>query len=71
MDFKNQQITIMGLGNYKKGSGISAALFLTRNNAKLLITDLKTRKELASQIKRLKKFPNIKYVLGRHRKKIS
>ncbi len=66
MNFEKKKVVIMGLGNYKDGSGISAALYFLRNNAKLLITDLKTRKELAPQIKRLKKFNNIKYVLGKH-----
>ncbi len=57
----------MGLGNYRDGSGISAALFFAKKGAKLLVTDLKTKKELASQLKRLKKFKNIKYVLEKHR----
>jgi len=67
MNFKDKKVVLMGLGNYKDGSGISAALFFARNNAKLLITDLQSKKELAPQIKKLKKFPNIKYILGRHR----
>ncbi len=67
MNFKNKKIVVMGLGNYRDGSGISAALFFAKKGAKLLVTDLKTRKELAPQLKRLKKFPNIKYTLGCHR----
>ncbi len=59
----------MGLGNYRDGSGISAALFFAKEGAKLVITDLKKEKDLKHQIKRLKKFKNIKYVLGRHREK--
>ncbi len=59
----------MGLGSYRDGSGISAALYFLKKGAKLLITDLKTKKELVSQLKRLKKFRNIKYVLDKHREK--
>ena len=32
----------------------------------LTITDLKTEEQLTSSLKKLKKFPSIKYVLGRH-----
>ncbi len=77
MNFKDKKIVIFGLGNYRNGSGISAALFFAKEGAKLLITDLKTKKELSPQSKRLsaqgrsasggKKFQNIKYVLGKHR----
>ncbi len=67
MNFKNKKITLIGLGNYKDGSGVSAALFFAKNGAKLTITDLKTKKELSSQLKRFKKFHNIKYILGKHR----
>ncbi|PIQ69404.1 MAG: hypothetical protein COV90_01640 [Candidatus Tagabacteria bacterium CG11_big_fil_rev_8_21_14_0_20_41_11] len=56
MNFGNKKIIIMGLGSYKDGSGISAALFFAKKGANLLITDLKTKKELASQIKRLESF---------------
>ncbi|MDP2910118.1 MAG: UDP-N-acetylmuramoyl-L-alanine--D-glutamate ligase [bacterium] len=69
VDFKNKKVVIFGLGIYEKGSGISAALFFAKKGAKLLITDLKTKKELRLQLKQLKKYKNIKYVLGRHRKK--
>ena len=58
----------MGLGSYEEGSGISAALFFAKEGAGLLITDLKTKEGLRSQLKRLRKFRNIKYVIGKHRK---
>ena len=67
MNFRNKKIIVMGLGSYKDGSGISAALFFAKKGAKLLITDLKTKQELRHQLKRLKKFKNIKYILGKHR----
>jgi UDP-N-acetylmuramoylalanine--D-glutamate ligase len=68
VNYKNKKIVIFGLGNYKKGSGISTALFFARRGAKLIITDLKKEKDLTEPLKRLKKYKNIEYVLGRHRK---
>lgn len=60
----------MGLGLYKDGSGISAARFLIGQGAKLVVTDLKTREQLASQIKRLGRLASqAEFVLGRHREK--
>jgi UDP-N-acetylmuramoylalanine--D-glutamate ligase len=66
-DFKGKKVLIMGLGLYPQGSGISAAKFFARLGANVIVTDLKTRKDLASQIKLLKGF-KIKYVLGKHSK---
>lgn len=70
-NYKNKKVVIFGLGSYKNGSGISAAKFLAKKGAKLLITDLKTEKELAQQLKQLKKLAplgGVKYILSRHRK---
>ena len=70
IDFQGKKALIMGLGLYPKGSGISAVKFLLARNAKVLVTDLRTSKELAEQINRIKKFKNsrnIRYVLGHHR----
>lgn len=55
---------MMGLGIL--GRGVNVAKFLAECDAELTITDLKTEEQLASSLKRLKKFSNIKYVLGRH-----
>ncbi len=65
----------MGLGGYKEGSGISAAKFFISRGDDVLITDLKTEKDLARQIAEIKNFckkskktpPEL--VLGEHRKK--
>ena len=46
----------MGLGLYAKGSGISAAKFFIGRGAKVLITDLKSKKELTTQIASVMKF---------------
>jgi len=56
MDFKNKKVVIMGLGLYAKGSGISAAKFFISRGAKVVITDLKSKKELSGQIESVLKF---------------
>jgi UDP-N-acetylmuramoylalanine--D-glutamate ligase len=63
--FKNKKITLMGLGVL--GRGVNLAKFLSENGAELIITDLKSEKELSSSLDKLKKFKKINYVLGRHR----
>ena len=63
---KNKKVLVMGLGIH--GGGIGVARYLIANGAKVKITDLKTKSELAPSLKKLQKLP-IKYVLGKHRKK--
>ena len=58
----------MGLGSYEEGSGIAAVRFLLAQGAKVTVTDLKTREQLAEQIKRLgPAAKKIGFVLGKHR----
>jgi len=61
------KILILGLGKYPKGSGISAALYFAKHGDEVAVTDLKTEKELAGNVKQLKKYKNVRFVLGRHR----
>ncbi len=63
--FKNKKITVMGLGLL--GRGIGYTKFLAECGADLIVTDLKTKEQLATSLKQLNKFKNIKYVLGEHR----
>ncbi|MEK7185354.1 MAG: UDP-N-acetylmuramoyl-L-alanine--D-glutamate ligase [Patescibacteria group bacterium] len=63
--FKNKKITLMGLGLL--GRGVGDAVFLAEAGADLTVTDLKSEAELASSIDQLKKFKNVKLVLGEHR----
>src|SRR3989344_5705626 len=65
--FRGKKITIMGLGLL--GRGLKVAQYLAENGAELVVTDLKTKPELAKSIKKLRKYKKIKYVLGRHRLK--
>jgi len=66
-DLKNKRITIMGLGLNQGGLGV--ARFLAKAGAKILVTDLKTGKELGPSLEKLKSFFDIRYVLGQHREK--
>ncbi len=63
--FKDKKITIMGLGLL--GRGIGYTKFLAECGADLIVTDLKTEEQLATSLKELSKFKNIKFVLGGHR----
>jgi len=60
-------ILILGLGQFAKGSGISAALFFARQKTNVRVTDQKTEQDLASNVARLKRFKNVKFILGKHR----
>ncbi len=63
--FKGKKITVMGLGLLGRGVGDTA--FLAECGADLIVTDLKTKEQLASSLKILSKYKNITYVLGEHR----
>ncbi len=63
--FKNKKITVMGLGLL--GRGVGDALFLAECGAKLTITDLKPSTALRPSLRKLRKYKNIKYVLGKHK----
>lgn len=66
MIYKGKKITVMGLGRYPKGSGVSAVHFLCTQGARVTVTDLRTKEELKEQLKQLQKYTNIRYVLGKH-----
>lgn len=61
--FKNKKVVVMGLGLLGGGAGV--AKFFAKQGAEVLVTDLKTEKDLKKSVKELKGLP-IKYVLGRH-----
>ncbi len=65
--FSTKTITLMGLGSYEKGSGVSAAQFLAPRCKKLIITDVKTKDQLAKNVRTLARFKNIVWHLGGHR----
>lgn len=64
--FKGKKITVMGLGLL--GRGVGDAEYLAQCGADLIVTDLKTKEQLADSVARLEKYTNIQFVLGEHRK---
>jgi UDP-N-acetylmuramoylalanine--D-glutamate ligase len=52
-NFQDATVTVMGLGRYKKGSGIGAAKWLMRHGAQLVITDLKDEDELRESVEEI------------------
>lgn len=63
--FKGKRITVMGLGLL--GRGVGDAQYLAECGAELIVTDLKTHRDLEDSVVRLKPFPNIKFIFGEHR----
>lgn len=64
--FKDKRITVFGLGLNDGGAGTVA--FLVRQGAReVIVTDIKSREELAPSIQKLAAYKNITYVLGQHR----
>jgi UDP-N-acetylmuramoylalanine--D-glutamate ligase len=50
------------------GGGVGIVKFLAEHGAKVIVTDLKTKEDLAVSIEKLKGIKNIEFVLGQHRK---
>lgn len=65
MDYKNKKVLILGLGLNEGGVGSSK--FFASHGADVLVTDLKSKKELEPSIEKLKEFPYIRYSLGGHK----
>ena len=52
-NFQDASVTVMGLGRYKKGSGIGVAKWLMRHGAQLVITDLKDEEDLRESVEEI------------------
>ena len=66
LHFTGKKITVFGLG--LSGGGVGTALFLAAQGAReIIVTDIKSREELAPSLKKLASYKNITYVLGQHR----
>jgi len=61
--YKGKKVVIMGLGLH--GGGVAAAKFFCSQGSEVLVTDLKTKDQLADSIEKLSGLP-IKYALGGH-----
>ena len=64
--FKNKRITVFGLGLL--GGGVGVVKFLVNQGAKVIVTDIKTKEQLAPSWEKLKGLKNVEFVLGQHRK---
>ena len=64
--FSGKKVLVMGLGLL--GGGVEVVKFFCRQGAKVIVTDLKTKKELKESVEKLKNL-KVEFVLGRHRKK--
>lgn len=62
---KGDRVTVMGLGRF--GGGLGVSQWLLDQGAKVLLTDLATEEELSDQIELIKHHKNITLVLGEHR----
>lgn len=62
----NKHVLILGLGLYPQGSGVSALRYLYSQGAKLIVSDMKSLKDLEPQLKRLKSLKGIRYIFGTH-----
>jgi UDP-N-acetylmuramoylalanine--D-glutamate ligase len=66
--FKGKRVTVMGLGLL--GRAIGDIIFLAKDGADIIVTDLKSENELQESLSMLKKIPEcsgVKFVLGEHR----
>ena len=63
---KDKRVLVMGLGLH--GGGVDTVKFLIREGAKVTVTDMRSRRALASSLKALTAIRGIIYILGRHRK---
>lgn len=54
LNFRNQKITVMGLGLL--GRGVGVVKYLISKGAKVLVTDLKSEKELKPSVEEIKRF---------------
>ncbi len=64
-NFKDKKVLILGLGINQGGLG--ATKFFAKAKAQVKVTDLKTAEQLKPSLDALKEFPNIEYILEKHR----
>ncbi|MFH0937279.1 MAG: UDP-N-acetylmuramoyl-L-alanine--D-glutamate ligase [Candidatus Daviesbacteria bacterium] len=64
-NFKGKKVLILGLGINQGGLG--STRFFAKAGAKIRVTDLKTKEELKLSLDSLTDFPEIEYILGKHR----
>ncbi len=62
----HMNILILGLGQYPKGSGVAAALFFAKRGDRVTVVDFYYTPAMDQNIKQLKKFKNVHFILGKH-----
>jgi len=63
--FKGKRVTVFGIGLL--GGGVGTIRFLVEHGARVIATDIKSKKQLSYSLEQLKGLKNIEYVLGQHR----
>ncbi|MEP7162481.1 MAG: UDP-N-acetylmuramoyl-L-alanine--D-glutamate ligase [Candidatus Moraniibacteriota bacterium] len=64
--FKGKRVTVFGLG--VNSGGVGTVEFLAKQGVKeIIVTDIKTKDDLASSLTKLSSYKNITYILGQHR----
>jgi UDP-N-acetylmuramoylalanine--D-glutamate ligase len=61
----DKKVTVMGLGNF--GGGLGVTKWLLAQEAKVILTDLASREELSIQLERIGEHPNLTVICGEHR----
>lgn len=62
-DYKDKKILIIGLGF--SGGGIGVVRFLSKQGAHISVADQKSKKALKDSIEKIRKYKNIKFILGK------
>ncbi len=63
--FKGKRVTVFGIGLL--GGGVGTIRFLVENGARVIATDIKSKKQLSHSLEQLRDLKNVEYVLGQHR----
>lgn len=64
--FKGKKVTVFGLGLH--GGGVGIVRFLAKHGARIIVTDIKSKEQLATSLEKLKGLKNVEFVLGQHRR---
>lgn len=64
--FKGKRVTVFGLG--LNSGGMGTVEFLVRHGVReVIVTDIKTKEDLAPSLKQLRAYKEVQFVLGQHR----
>ncbi|MEM1445485.1 MAG: UDP-N-acetylmuramoyl-L-alanine--D-glutamate ligase [Planctomycetota bacterium] len=65
MDYAGQRITVMGLGRF--GGGVGVTRFLSARGATVTVTDTSPPEDLAESVTAVRDLPGVSLILGEHR----